>query len=105
MIVAHQARADADAVQAALDGASDSWGEQALGLSRVDVSWPGMPDAAALTFSYDDLNGGDAVFDAIIVAARDSEQTRLILVLVTAPHGMLETSPDYEVLRTVRFGG
>lgn len=97
--------ADAYAVQRALDGASESWGDLALRLRRLPVVWSGMPDAGALVFSFTNTSAGGAEMDALVVAAHATGQSGLVVVLVMAPSGTLDASPAYDVMRTIRFEG
>ena len=97
--------ADAYAVQRALDGASDSWGDLAVGLRRLPVVWSGMPDAGALVFSFADPSAGGAEVDVLVVAAHATGPSGVVVALLMAPAGTLDASPAYEVLRTIRFEG
>jgi hypothetical protein len=93
------------AVDGILDGFLRSWEGTAHDASRVPANWPGMPDAEAVAFTYDDLTGGPGEWEMLAFGLHDEAETSSALVIVTALVGDLEGSLALDVVRTLRFDG
>lgn len=75
---------------------------KATKLARETAAWPGFPFAVQVTGVLT-LDGGDR--DFVALTTRDDAGTKIVSVSTDAPAGQLETSPGWDVLRTVRVDG